>query len=333
MKRGKKNDGVGQSEDVTPAVGEESAWDGPTRAGEEGELAELIAESAREDSEAEAPASEEGPDVADVPELELVVEGAAADESALPEPVVETPGRLESILESLLYAADRPLTVSDLKRLVNERDAKKLTTALEALRERHADSGIQLASLAGGWQFRTHPDNGPWVAKLVAGRPQRLSRAMLEALAIIAYRQPITRPEIDEIRGVDCGPVLKTLLDRSLVRMIGKKEEVGSPILYGTTPEFLRTFSLRDLTELPTLREFHELGEAEKAKVEAATPATAADAPPAPAKPPAIREVDPAEEDELLTELDRAASAASKAAAPPAQTVESSLGTDDETVG
>ena len=83
---------------------------------------------------------------------------------------------------------------------------------------------------------------------------------MLETLAIVAYRQPITRPEIDEIRGVDCGPVLKTLLDRGLVRMIGKKEEVGRPMLYGTTPEFLRTFSLRDLSELPTLREFHELG-------------------------------------------------------------------------
>ena len=105
---------------------------------------------------------------------------------------------------------------------------------------------------------------------------------MLETLAIVAYRQPITRPEIDEIRGVDCGPVLKTLLERSLVRMIGKKEEVGRPILYGTTPEFLRTFSLRDLTELPTLREFHELGEAEMAKVDAATP-------PAPRRPPRRR--------------------------------------------
>ena len=96
---------------------------------------------------------------------------------------------------------------------------------------------------------------------------------MLETLAIVAYRQPITRPEIDEIRGVDCGPVLKTLLDRNLIRMIGKKEEVGRPLLYGTTPEFLRTFSLGDLSELPTLREFHELGEAEMAKVDAAAPA------------------------------------------------------------
>ena len=95
---------------------------------------------------------------------------------------------------------------------------------------------------------------------------------MLETLSIVAYRQPITRPEIDDVRGVDCGPVLKTLLDRGLVRMIGKKEEVGRPILYGTTPEFLRIFSLKDLAELPTLREFHELGADEMAKVDAAAP-------------------------------------------------------------
>jgi segregation and condensation protein B len=300
MKRGKKNDVVAAPEDMTPAVGGDSAWDGPTRAGEEGELAALIAESTREGA-------------------------VATDESDPPEPVVESPGRLESILESLLYAADRPLTLSDLKRLVNERDAKKLTTALEALRERHADTGIQLASLAGGWQFRTHPDNGPWVAKLVAGRPPRLSRAMLEALAIIAYRQPITRPEIDEIRGVDCGPVLKTLLDRGFVRILGKKEDVGRPMLYGTTPDFLRTFSLRDLSELPTLREFHELSEQQMASVDtqAPLPAGAASAPAAPARSPFapapidLAPVDQSEEDELLEELDGATLAAARAAGPP----------------
>jgi segregation and condensation protein B len=167
----------------------------------------------------------------------------------------------------------------------------------------------------------------------VAGRPQRLTRAMLETLSIVAYRQPITRPEIDDVRGVDCGPVLKTLLDRGLVRMIGKKEEVGRPILYGTTPEFLRIFSLRDLAELPTLREFHELGAAEMAKVDAEAPLPAdasakgqgeGEKPVAAAPPP--RQLDPEEDDELLTELDRAAAAAARAAdatettnAPPAE--------------
>jgi segregation and condensation protein B len=157
------------------------------------------------------------------------------------------------------------------------------------------------------------------VSRLVAGRPQRLTRAMRETLSIVAYRQPITRPEIDDVRGVDCGPVLKTLLDRGLVRMIGKKEEVGRPILYGTTPEFLRIFSLRDLGELPTLREFHELNAAEMAKVDAEAPLEAdksgepAAAPPAPAPAPA-RQLDPEEDDELLTELERAAAAAARAA-------------------
>jgi len=216
--------------------------------------------------------------------------------------------------------------VTDLKRLLNERDGKRITTALEALRERRADTGIQLVSVAGGWQLRTHPANGAWVAKLVAGRPQRLSRAMMETLAIVAYRQPITRPEIDEIRGVDCGPVLRTLLDRSLVRVIGKKEEVGRPMLYGTTPEFLKTFSLRDLTELPTLRDFHELGAAERAEVDAVTSARgqagAAGDLDAPLDIGALRpstvelpNVDPDEEEALLEELEQATQVAGRATA------------------
>ena len=240
--------------------------------------------------------------------------------------------RVESILESLLFATDRPLGVSDLKRLLAVKDSKIVTDALGALRDRRADSGIQLISVAGGWQLRTHPANGAWVAKLVAGRPQRLSRAMMEPLAIVAYRQPITRPEIDEIRGVDCGPVLRTLLDRNLIRIIGKKEEVGRPMLYGTTPEFLKTFSLRDLTELPTLREFHELGADEKAQVDKKLPrpegaddaSSAGDAPLRPATV-ELPQADPAEDEELFEELDRASEAAaraSEAAAPPAETEE-----------
>jgi segregation and condensation protein B len=205
-----------------------------------------------------------------------------------------------------------------------------VTAALEALRERHADTGIQLASLAGGWQFRTHPDNAPWVSKLVAGRPQRLTRAMLEALAIIAYRQPITRPEIDEIRGVDCGPVLKTLLDRGFVRILGKKEDVGRPMLYGTTPDFLKTFSLRDLSELPTLQEFHELSEQQMAAVDEKAPlpegataqggageSTAAPRSVFAPAPVDLAPVDQDEEDELLESLESATLAAARASGPP----------------
>jgi segregation and condensation protein B len=282
-------------------------WDGPTHEAAAAELAVLAAASTEASGEFD-------------PQAEL--------------PVSAAPGRLESVLESLLFASDRPLPVSDLKRLVGERAGAKVGAALEALRARRDQegSGVQVVEVAGGWHLRTRPDNVAWVSRLIAGKPQRLTRAMLETLSIVAYRQPITRPEIDDVRGVDCGPVLKTLLDRGLVRMIGKKEEVGRPILYGTTPEFLRIFSLRDLAELPTLREFHELNADDMAKVDAEAPLGSdkgVDAgKPAAAAP---RELDPEEDDELLTELDRAAAAAVKAAeatetatAPPTPAVDES---------
>ncbi len=329
-------DGPEPDTQVGPAPTADS-WDGPTNVGTEDELAELaaasvsrveeetvLAETVRAESEA---AWSEG-DVAPPADAEAGptdVEAAQLEGEPLPE---VAPGRLASIIESLLFASDHPLTLAELKRLVGERDGGKLTAAIDDLRARREESGVQVMQAAGGWHLRTNPENVAWVSRILAGKPPRLSRALLETLAIVAYRQPITRPEIDEIRGVDCGPVLKTLLDRSLVRMIGKKEEVGRPILYGTTPEFLRTFSLRDLSELPTLREFHELGEAEMAKVAAATPA--GPAPEAPPKPAAIREPDPAEEDALLGELDRASAAAAQAAVVPAETT---VVADDETVG
>jgi segregation and condensation protein B len=261
---------------------------------------------------------------------EAAVDEAAVEEGAPAEGAPEEgasaavdPGRLELIVESLLFASDKPLGLADLKRLLGERDGKKITAAVEALTEKRAGSGIHVTSAAGGWQLRTNPEHAPWVGKLLAGKPMRLSRAMLETMAIVAYRQPVTRPEIDDIRGVDCGPVLKTLLDRGLIRIIGKKEEVGRPMLYGTTPEFLRTFNLRDLAELPTLREFHELGADEKAKVDAehGVPAGAPEAavgdlaaaaasvftPHAPLPP------DPEEDDGLIEDLERAAQAAARA--------------------
>ena len=323
-----------------PTLSEES-WDGPTNVGTEDELAELAAASVSrveeetvlaETIQAESEAAWSEGEVAPATDAGAgPTEGEAApfESETMSEPLPEVaPGRLASIIESLLFASDHPLTLAELKRLVGERDGGKITAAIEDLRARREESGVQVMQAAGGWQLRTNPENVAWVSRILAGKPPRLSRALLETLAIVAYRQPITRPEIDEIRGVDCGPVLKTLLDRSLVRMIGKKEEVGRPILYGTTPEFLRTFSLRDLSELPTLREFHELGEAEMAKV-AKVAADTAPAPEVPPKPAAIREVDPAEEDALLGELDRATAAASQAAVVPTETVVA----DDETAG
>ena len=172
-----------------------------------------------------------------------------------------SPERLKLIVESLLFASDRPLALVQLRHLTGERNLGAIQAALDSLVEDYKDRGVVLGELAGGYQFRTHPTAAEHVQRLIAGRPVRLSRAQLETLAIIAYRQPVTRPEIDEIRGVDCGGTLKLLLDRSLIRVLGKKEEPGRPLLYGTSKEFLEFFNLKDLRDLPTLREFHELTE------------------------------------------------------------------------
>jgi len=144
---------------------------------------------------------------------------------------------------------------------------------------------------------------------------------MMETLAIVAYRQPVTRPEVDDIRGVDCGPVLKTLLERGFVRIIGKKEEVGRPLLYGTTPEFLRVFNLRDLSELPTLREFYDLSAEDQSRVDAehgepTTPPSATSLKPdvaLTAVPRGALAPEPEDADPLLDELDEAAKAAKRA--------------------
>ena len=248
--------------------------------------------------------------------------GDPAADAALAEPLPEA-SRLVSIIESLLFASDKPLGLSDLKRLLGERDGKKIAAAVETLSEQRAGTGVEVTTLSSGWLLRTNPENAAWVSKLLVGRPIRLSRAMLETLSIVAYRQPVTRPEVDDIRGVDCGPVLGTLLDRGLVRIIGKKEEVGRPILYGTTPEFLRIFNLRELAELPTLREFYDLTAEEQSRVESEhgptrEPAPASATSPKPEValsavsraelPPEAEETDP-----LLDELDAASRLAKKA--------------------
>jgi len=137
----------------------------------------------------------------------------------------------------LLFASDKALGLAELKRLLGERDGKKVTAAVQSLAERRKGTGIEVAALSSGWHLRTNLTTRTgcrscwWPAFASVARHAG-------NLAIVAYRQPVTRPEVDNIRGVDCGPVLKTLLERGLVRIIGKKEEVGRPMLYGTTPNF-----------------------------------------------------------------------------------------------
>ena len=128
--------------------------------------------------------------------------------------------------------------------------------------------GLQLVEVAGGFQLVTRPDYAPWIKRLDRAKSvPKLSRSALESLAIIAYKQPIVRTDIEQIRGVETSTVLRTLLERKLVRMVGRKDSPGRPILYGTTKTFLQHFGLRDLSELPPLREFTELGESEQASL------------------------------------------------------------------
>jgi segregation and condensation protein B len=184
--------------------------------------------------------------------------GIAAGEPA-ELPVALDDATLENLVEALVFAADKPVTIQRLRQLTRCGDVRRIEAALAALGERYTARGMVLQSVSGGYQFRTATEFSKYVQQLVAGRPVRLSRAQLETLAIVAYRQPITRPEIDDIRGVDSSNTLRVLAERSLVRILGKKEEVGRPLLYGTTKEFLDFFSLADLRELPTLREYSEL--------------------------------------------------------------------------
>jgi segregation and condensation protein B len=238
-----------------------------------------LAEEAIPTAEPDAEFAASWSDTTENSEGEAPTTNAVAEDGALPssgadslETGDEAPledSRLESILESLLFASDHALGVTELKKLLGERDGKKITATLDTLIARHKGTGIEVVRLSTGWHLRTSAENAPWVSKLLQGKPMRLSRAMMETLSIVAYRQPVTRPEVDDIRGVDCGPVLKTLLERGLIRVIGKKEEVGRPMLYGTTPEFLRVFNLRDLSELPTLREFYDLSAENQSRVEA----------------------------------------------------------------
>jgi len=169
--------------------------------------------------------------------------------------------RLKSILESLLFAAGEPVSLAKLAAIFEDVPRATIQKSLTAMATAYASEnrGISIEEVAGGYQMRTAKEHAAWVRKLLAAKPPRLSRPLVETAAIIAYRQPITRPEIEHLRGVDSGGVLETLLERRLIRIEGRKEAPGRPIVYGTTPEFLELFGLRDLESLPDLSEFREI--------------------------------------------------------------------------
>jgi len=169
--------------------------------------------------------------------------------------------RLKSILESLLFAAGEPVSIGRLQSALEDVPRAEIQKALGAMATEFAaqNRGVTLEEVAGGYQLRTPKEHAQYVRRLLAARPPRLSRPLLETVAIVAYRQPITRPEIEQLRGVDSGGVLETLLERRLIKIAGRKEAPGRPIMYATTPEFLETFGLKDLDSLPDLKEFQEI--------------------------------------------------------------------------
>jgi segregation and condensation protein B len=171
---------------------------------------------------------------------------------------VATEEMLLSRLESLIFVYPEPISVRRLARILCL-EGKRVRELVEKLIATYQNRGIVLTEVSGGFQFHTHPDNAPIVRAAIKIKPMRMSRPALETLAIVAYRQPITRAEVEEIRRVDSGGTLKFLFERGLVRVLGRKEEPGRPMIYGTTAEFLALFGLKSLGDLPSLHEFTEL--------------------------------------------------------------------------
>lgn len=171
---------------------------------------------------------------------------------------------LKKVLEGALFASEQPLTLNHMVALFDEEAAPshhQLTKALASLSEDCADRGIELKQVASGFRMQVKQELQPWVARLWQQRPPRYSRALLETLALIAYRQPMTRGEIEEIRGVAVSTnIMRTLQEREWVRIVGHRDVPGKPALYGTTKSFLDYFNLNKLDELPTLAEIRDLG-------------------------------------------------------------------------
>jgi len=168
---------------------------------------------------------------------------------------------LHAILESLLFAADHPLSAEEISRWISEYPVAEIRAGLASLEEEYRGMGrsFVLQEVAKGYQFRTKKEFAPYILKMYKTSPSRLSRASLETLAIVAYRQPILRQEIEKLRGVDVGGILRTLLEKGLIRIVGRKNLPGRPLIYGTTRKFLEVFGLTDLSDLPKLKEIKGL--------------------------------------------------------------------------
>ncbi len=182
----------------------------------------------------------------------------------------ETQNKIKRILEALLFVTSRPLSLRELRDVVSDVEVipeQELQPLLEALAQEYETEqrSFKLEETADGFQIRTRPEYAPWLSKLYHDRrSEKLSHAVLETLAIVAYRQPITKSEVEGVRGVDVTGPLKRCLELNLVEVVGKKEILGRPFMYGTTLKFLKQFGLKTLEELPQIEELREIGTGQK---------------------------------------------------------------------
>ncbi|HVF27205.1 MAG TPA: SMC-Scp complex subunit ScpB [Pyrinomonadaceae bacterium] len=235
------------------AVGVDSVEAEPEEADDEDEEEVVIYDADAEDAAEEAERLQIGVHAeskSDAPEDDTVAPGGVRDMA-----------QMMAIIESLIFVSEDPLQVKTLAEVLGE-DRGWVTTAVEELAKEfnERNGGLMLREVAGGWQFATRPEHHEHIRLFLKSRPSaKLSLAALETLAVIAYKQPITVPEILEIRGVQSSSAIKTLLDKRLIVAKGRKETVGRPMMYGTSKEFLMQFALKDLTELPSIEDFEDL--------------------------------------------------------------------------
>ena len=168
---------------------------------------------------------------------------------------------IKNIIEALLFVAGGPLSIDRIKNVLELTETKEIRQAIASLAEEYGarKGGFFLCEVAGGYQIRTRSEYKIWVKRFLKSKPIRISRAGMETLAIIAYKQPVIRNEIEHIRGVDCGGILRMLLERNLIRILGRKKIPGRPLIYATTKQFLEVFDLKDLKELPSPKEIEML--------------------------------------------------------------------------
>ncbi len=241
--------------------------------------------SSPEAENADIPA--EAPVEAPVEEVSAESLAAVVDEQQAPDHVpapspANDPALLRRALEGLLFITDRPLSAGELCKLVNVRDQDRIVECVEALRRdlEQLNLGYRLIAVAEGWQMATRPELAPYMRKLFSERAtMRLSTAAQETLSIISYKQPLTRAEVEEIRGVEVIAALETLLEKRLIKVVGRRETVGRPLMYGTTMEFLRHFGLRSLEDLPPIDSFGPADAAAPVVAEAAPVVEEAPAP------------------------------------------------------